>query len=1295
MASKTGPTPILVTLFLILVVGVAPAVADDIYVDGAGAGENYTTIQEAVNAANAGDTILVYNGTYTENIDVNKTVTIEAVSTGLVTPTTVGDSEYTIVPPPETTETVIEAANSEYSVFNVTSNGVTISGFIITGATGVGSAGICLLSDENEISNNLIVGNYYGIYMNESEENNIFNNTVAENEKDGIFFDLSDSNIIENNTVIYNSYRGIFGLNSDNTELTNNEVTGNYDYYYSPEPVMEEPETFSESESESKTCDKKNSESSELFGSEEDSRKVEKGAGPVKEFLAKIYAVVVSDEETSEHISKGETKEHSNSKTLMESLEILTSTGEEDYRGCLYTSDPEIGIYLLDCSDSVLTGNTVTYFDTSGIFTEGNRNTLTGNTVNYNSWAGIRMVGDDNYLADNVVTDNGECGIHLGKYDWYNYVLYESNGNTLVNNTVEYNSGSGIHISGSDNTLVDNNLIDNYGAGIRLGFINWEYSFVYESDNNVIEGNTISGNEAGIRIDGSGQEISDNTVVDNDDTGIRLGSVDSHSFSSGNVLSGNNVSFNGRNGIRIDGSDNTLTDNDVIDNSDKGIFIGQYYYGYPTADNVLSGNNVSLNGDHGIRIDGSNNTLTYNTVIDNSDRGIWMGSCQDSDIGPKQSNYNELVGNEVSLNGENGIHMFGSHNTFTENIINSNDDHGIRINGDYNTFTENIINDSDDQGIFFNGNYNTLTGNAINNSYYDNGLRFIGNNNTLTGNSVSFSDDNGIRADGYYNTFTDNTVSFNQEHGIKIEGEYNTFTGNTVFSNGYGYYDDYYDEYHDYDRHGIQIDGSHNILTANNVSNNSWCGIRITYGTDNTFEDNILNDNEFAGIRIGDDFYSGYLEVFKAAGLYDAASTGNSFVNNTLISNGYFGIFLSYSGGDVLEDNYVASNGFNEEVSPYCEWPNVGICLISFHDGTVKGNTLVNNSYAGLFMEGSSENTVYDNYFNNTENVELGNLNPDNLWNIEKTEGTNVVGGPYLGGNFWALPDGTGFSQNTTDADEDGICDLPYNVTEDEENIDYFPLAVAPEVEDEDDDDSSGSGGTGGIGSSGGGSSTYIPASTTGVTGEVETAQKKVVQGRETKLQFNNPKNGVSGIGFTSKKYSGVVIVRVEGTDGAEASGKPDGKVQRYMRILVGNEKFEGSDNIDEGIIEFRVPKSWLEENGIDPSEVALNRYHDGAWTSLPTEMTGEDDEYYYFTAKTPGFSLYAITGGDNETGAAGGNDVITPTEEEEEENEAITGEEQTKEEESEKESAPGFESALAVLGILGSAFFVRREMLK
>ena len=60
-----------------------------------------------------------------------------------------------------------------------------------------------------------------------------------------------------------------------------------------------------------------------------------------------------------------------------------------------------------------------------------------------------------------------------------------------------------------------------------------------------------------------------------------------------------------------------------------------------------------------------------------------------------------------------------------------------------------------------------------------------------------------------------------------------------------------------------------------------------------------------------------------------------------------------------------------------------------------------------------------------------------NYWNITKTSGTNIVGGPYLGGNYWASPDGSGFSETHADRG-DGFCNASFVI--DMNNTDYLPL---------------------------------------------------------------------------------------------------------------------------------------------------------------------------------------------------------------------------------------------------------------
>ena len=61
------------------------------------------------------------------------------------------------------------------------------------------------------------------------------------------------------------------------------------------------------------------------------------------------------------------------------------------------------------------------------------------------------------------------------------------------------------------------------------------------------------------------------------------------------------------------------------------------------------------------------------------------------------------------------------------------------------------------------------------------------------------------------------------------------------------------------------------------------------------------------------------------------------------------------------------------------------------------------------------------------------------VWNTTKTAGTNIVGGPYIAGNFWAKPDGSGFSQTATDADGDGIADTAYKLPGNN-YTDFLPL---------------------------------------------------------------------------------------------------------------------------------------------------------------------------------------------------------------------------------------------------------------
>jgi outer membrane protein assembly factor BamB len=95
---------------------------------------------------------------------------------------------------------------------------------------------------------------------------------------------------------------------------------------------------------------------------------------------------------------------------------------------------------------------------------------------------------------------------------------------------------------------------------------------------------------------------------------------------------------------------------------------------------------------------------------------------------------------------------------------------------------------------------------------------------------------------------------------------------------------------------------------------------------------------------------------------------------------------------------------------------------------------------------------IYNNIF---EDSSL-QINPNgmryNSWSYEEcnagscvmklVQGESIVGGPWIGGNYWAKPDGTGFSQNCPSTMNKGICDNPYTITADGLNVDKYPLTI-------------------------------------------------------------------------------------------------------------------------------------------------------------------------------------------------------------------------------------------------------------
>jgi len=162
--------------------------------------DNYSTIQQAVDSASPGDTIIVRDGTYIENVYIDKPYLTIRSENG-------------------STNCIVQAANSKDYVFKVTADYVSIEGFAVKGA--VLGAGINVIADHCNITNNYCTDNVKGILLwgnyNVISHNNCSWNYV------GIESANSKYNIITKNTFMYNNDSGIdFIYGSDNNIVNYN-----------------------------------------------------------------------------------------------------------------------------------------------------------------------------------------------------------------------------------------------------------------------------------------------------------------------------------------------------------------------------------------------------------------------------------------------------------------------------------------------------------------------------------------------------------------------------------------------------------------------------------------------------------------------------------------------------------------------------------------------------------------------------------------------------------------------------------------------------------------------------------------------------------------------------------------------------------------------------------------------------------------------------------------------------------------------------------------------------------------
>jgi len=211
--------------------------------------DDYSTIQDAINAASNGDTIFVRNGTYIENVVVNKSVSVigecregtivdgNGSNVFSLRTNNITVAQFTIQHGHRGISSNDDSWNSTICRNNIANNsyGITVDGwysYIYENYIGANDiSGVSIMGHHTRIFNNKIIGSgYSGIGLYITDWNVIFGNTIADNNC-GVSFSSVISFTCHNNAFYHNNFINNTGQinlgNSANTTFDNG-CEGNY-----------------------------------------------------------------------------------------------------------------------------------------------------------------------------------------------------------------------------------------------------------------------------------------------------------------------------------------------------------------------------------------------------------------------------------------------------------------------------------------------------------------------------------------------------------------------------------------------------------------------------------------------------------------------------------------------------------------------------------------------------------------------------------------------------------------------------------------------------------------------------------------------------------------------------------------------------------------------------------------------------------------------------------------------------------------------------------------------------------
>ena len=951
---------LLLISMLTLAFNIQPASAGTIIVP-----DDYSTIQEAINIANPGDTVFVRNGTYLENVIINKSVTL------------VGESKDAII-----------SQNYTYATLEITENDVTVEGFTIQNYLDSFDpppipCGIFLnLSSECQIRDNELGGRYWtsrlvisggsrnrveknrmqsGIYVFGGSENSIEKNVV---EDDSIIVSGSTLNVIMQNTVrsqyntleltgsnhnyiLYNSFC-TFCFPSNLCVLmlqsNNNTIEGNTMVDESFEGISRMDLWAS--------CN--NSFFHNNFGN--------------------FAGVNVSVDEDSKHNVWDDGYPSGGNKWI-------DYDGQDVYGGRYQNETGSDGIG-----------------DTPYVLNEHNQD----NYPLMKTWTPVENLNTSVYYSTIQEAINAQETLNGHAISVPSRTHHE---HLVVNKSVSLIGAN------RKNTIIDGNregnVVEITASNVKItGFTIRNSDSVHSkcgicvncSNGNKIFNNILTDNARGLCLHNSlNNSISGNVITANNSTGIYL------KESSSNVVRENNITSNNEGVYLSDSSSNKFYHNNFMNNV-KQIYdrswdhpefphsIDTWDDGYPSGGNYWSDYIVTANdtcrgpyqnitgldgiGDTPYIID-ENNTDNYPLMhpsyvhpsVHNIDTGLDYFTIQDAINAQETTNghtikvdkgtyyENILVNKSVSLVGENKHDTIIDGN-FTDNVVVITADN-VNVTG----FTIRNAGEAlePDTGVRLENLRNcNITNNIIINNCYGILLKESGNN-TIADNQVFCAQDwlgIALYHSSNYNTLTNNTISSGYMAILLSSSDYNMLNGNKLYSNTFG----------------IRLANScNNTIVANKISHNT-AGIHIASyhspGINNlVYHNNFVNNTyQATDHNTTNIWHSGY----PSGGNYWGDYNGTDM---------YRGPFQNITGGDGIGDTpyvtlYLNSSDQYPLMNPY-GFPLIKTVpeIVELETGYVVGQNFtvaivvenVTNLYA--FNVEFNWNTTYLEYLSHTTTV--------------------------------------------------------------------------------------------------------------------------------------------------------------------------------------------------------------------------------------------------------------------------------------------------------------------------------------